>query len=88
VNRYAGVGLKARWPKQGACSLKNEFFQPVAVDIRKGITIEFRIADLRLLIVEPRKSAINNRKSSFKADCNRDWLFTGTVLQGMTELKE
>jgi len=41
--------------------------------------MEFRIADLRLLIAELRKSAVNNRKSSFKDDRNRDWLSTGNV---------
>ncbi|MDB4745763.1 hypothetical protein OAG52_01225, partial [Verrucomicrobia bacterium] len=41
--------------------------------------MEFRIADFRLLIAELRKSAVNNRKSSFKDDRNRDWLSTGNV---------
>ena len=41
--------------------------------------MEFRIADLRLLIAELRKSAVNNRKSSFKDDRNRDWHSTGNV---------
>jgi hypothetical protein len=41
--------------------------------------MEFRIADFRLLIAELRKSAVNNQKSSFKDDRNRDWLSTGNV---------
>ena len=41
--------------------------------------MEFRIADFRLLIAELRKSAVNNRKSSFKDDRNRDWLSSGNV---------
>jgi hypothetical protein len=41
--------------------------------------MEFRIADLLLLIAELRESAVNNRKSSFKDDRNRDWLSTGNV---------
>ena len=41
--------------------------------------MEFRIADLRLLIAELRKTAVNNRKSSFEDDRNRDWLSTGNV---------
>ena len=43
---------------------------PVAVDLRTGF---------RLLIAELRKSAVNNRKSSFKDGRNRDWLSTGNV---------
>ena len=38
----------------------------------KGFPMEFRIAELR-------KSAVNNRKSSFKDDRNRDWLSSGNV---------
>ena len=41
--------------------------------------MEFRIADFRLLIAELRKSAVNNRESSFKDDRNRNWLFTKNV---------
>ena len=41
--------------------------------------MEFRIVDFRLLIAELRKSAVNNRKSSFKDDRNRDWHSTGNV---------
>jgi len=43
---------------------------PVAVDLRTGF---------RLLIAELRKSAVNNRKSSFKDDRNRDWLSNRNV---------
>jgi hypothetical protein len=45
----------------------------------QGFPMEFRIADFRLLIAELRKSAVNNQKSSFKDDRNRDWLSTGNV---------
>ena len=41
--------------------------------------MEFSTADSRLSIAELRKSAINNRISSFKADRNRDWLSSGNV---------
>ena len=41
--------------------------------------MEFRIAIIRLLIAELQKSAINNRKSSFKDNRNHDWHSTGTV---------
>ena len=41
--------------------------------------MEFRIADFRLMIAELLNSTINNRKSSFKDDRNRDWPSTGNV---------
>jgi hypothetical protein len=41
--------------------------------------MEFRIVDFRLLIAELRKSAVNNRKSSFKDDRNLDWHSSGNV---------
>ena len=41
--------------------------------------MEFRIADFRLLIAELHKSAVNNRKSSFKDDRNLDWHSSGNV---------
>lgn len=45
---------------------------PRDVDLRKDITMEFRIADIRLLIAALRKSSI-------KDDRNRDWRSTGNV---------
>ena len=41
--------------------------------------MELRIAGFRLLIAELRNSAINNRKSSIKADYNRDCRSIGYV---------
>ena len=52
---------------------------PIRLVLRKGFTMEFRIANIRLLIAELQKSAINNRISSFKDDRNHDWLSTGNV---------
>ena len=72
LHETSGTSLTVRGLEKGVAP-------PFAMDLREGFTMEFRIKGFRLLIAELRKSAINNRKSSFKDDRHRDWLSTGNV---------